>query len=174
MRNYLLLTVFFLCACQPMAVQHGGDGRVPVALRVDDAAYWLEEWWRLRALPPEQNAQALERRQQEFARRPDTRSRLRLALLLAEGPAEVRDEPRALKLLQDLDPHASASSRALARLLTQVIREKTGTGDKIAVLKRALTESEGRVKELERQLQELTDIEQSIQKRETPLERKEN
>ncbi len=156
-----------------MAVQRDADSRVPVALRVDDAAYWLEEWWRLRALSPEQNEQALERRQQEFARRPDIRSRLRLALLLAEGPAEVRDERRALKLLQGLEPHASASSRALARLLTQAISEKAGASDKIVVLKQALTESEVRVKELERQLQELTNIEQSIQKRETPLERKE-
>jgi len=40
-------------------------------------------------------------------------------------------------------------------------------------LKRDLAQADGRVKELERQLQELTHIEQSIQQREIPVERKE-
>ncbi len=181
MRKFLLLLVLLLTACQPMAVQRRDQGPVPVALRVDDAAYWLEEWSRLRELPAAQIKQALEHRNRDYARRPDTRARLRLALLLAEGPPSVRDEPRALSLLAELDAQrASASSRALAQLLLQVLREKTGKGDKIAVLQQNLRASEARVKtlepqlrELERQLQELTHIEQSIQQRETPVERKE-
>jgi hypothetical protein len=68
---------------------------------------------------------------------------------------------------------ASASGRALAALLGQAIREQVVAGDKIKQLQQDLAQSAQRVKELERQLQELTNIEQSIQQRETPLEGKE-
>jgi len=158
-----------------MAVQRHGDGPVPVTFRVDDAAYWLEEWQRLMALPPDQFEQALKLREQEFSQNPqDERARLRLALLLVEGPAPVRDPLRAQKLLKDLDEaRASGSARALAALLKQVVSEQVATSDKIATLRQGLSQSEQRVKELERQLQELTNIEQSIQQRETPVERKE-
>ena len=158
-----------------MAVQRDRDGPVPVTLRVDDAAYWLEEWQRLMDLPPEQLDQAMKLREQEFKDNPrDVRNRLRLALLLVEGPVAVRDTRRAQSLLDGLDQaHISPSSRALAALLSQVVRERLAAGDKIATMKQGLSESEQRVKELERQLQELTDIEQSIQQRETPVERKE-
>jgi len=174
-RKFLLSLAFIVTAgCQPMAVQHHNEGPVPVTLRVDDAAYWLEEWNRLMALPADQVDQALTNREQEFARSASTRNRLRLVLLLAEGPPAVRDERRALVLLAELDDgDASASARALAALLRQVVREQRAAGEKIATLKQAVSDSDERVKELERQLQELTDIEQSIQQRETPVERKE-
>lgn len=175
MRNYLLcIVVFLLAGCQPMAVQTHAEGPVPVTLRVDDAAYWLEEWQRMMTLPPDQVAQAVVTREQEFSDHPGPRTRLRLVLLLAEGPPAVRDERRALKLLKDMDTaHASPSTQALAALLGQTIRDQVVAGDKISELRQELNTSNERVKELERQLQELTDIEQSIQQRETPVERKE-
>jgi hypothetical protein len=158
-----------------MAVERGGEGPVPVTLRVDDAAYWLEEWHRLRELPPQQAREAAQLRAREFSENPNTRNRLRLALLLAEGPPAVRDQRRALALLQQLDdPAASASARALAALLQQVIREQLAASGKISELTAAGARSAQRVQELEQQLQELTDIEQSIQQRVTPMERKEN
>jgi hypothetical protein len=171
----LFIIVFVLAAgCQPMAVQHNDEGPVPVTLRVDDAAYWLEEWYRMQSLPAGQVKQAVKVREEEFSRNPDARNRLRLVLLLAEGPRRVRDERRAYVLLSELDEsHTTPSSRALAALLTQMVGEKVAAGDRIATLRQELSESEERVLELERQLQELTDIEQSIQQRETPVERKE-
>jgi len=69
--------------------------------------------------------------------------------------------------------HASDSARALAALLTQVLHDQVGASGKISKLTREVAQSHERVKELERQLQELTHIEQSIQQRETPVERKE-
>lgn len=175
MRNFIVLSgCLLVAACQPVTVQHHEAGPVPVTLRVDDAAYWLEEWHRLIELPRDEFAQTLQTREQEFVRSQDPRTRLRLVLLLAEGPAQVRDPARALTLLKGLDKvRASDSARALAALLTQILREQVDAGDKISKLKRDLALADARVKELEQQLQELTNIEQSIQQRETPVERKE-
>jgi hypothetical protein len=174
-RKILFLTVCFLvAACQPVTVQRHDDGPVPVTLRVDDAAYWLEEWYRVTSLQGDQLEQTLKTREQEFTEHRSPRTRLRLALLLAEGPPAVRDQLRALALLEKMDTaSASASGRALAALLGQAIREQVVAGDKIKQLQQDLAQSAQRVKELERQLQELTNIEQSIQQRETPLEGKE-
>jgi hypothetical protein len=157
-----------------MTVQHDQDGPVPVTLRVDDAAYWLEEWYRVTLMAGEQVQQAVATREQEYAKHKDTRNRLRLALLLAEGPPAVRDQGRALSLLAGVDQaHASASAQALAALLSQVVREQAAASDKISVQKQDLQQTRNRVKELEQQLQELTNIEQSIRQRETPVEEKE-
>ena len=175
MRKYLIvITCFLVGGCQPMVVHNRDEGPVPVTLRVDDAAFWLEEWYRVTVLPGDQIEQTLVTREQEFAARQDTRNRLRLALLLAEGPQAVRNQRRALSLLEGLDQqHASGSARALAALLSQVVREQAAAGDKITALKQDLKQTGDRVKELEQQLQELTNIEQSIQQREAPVQGKE-
>jgi DNA repair exonuclease SbcCD ATPase subunit len=81
----------------------------------------------------------------------------------------VRDQERALKLLKGLDmDRAGQSAQALAALLQQNIEEQDWSGGKITELREKLTQSEARVEELERQLQELTTIEQNIQQRVTP------
>ncbi|HHJ17320.1 MAG TPA: hypothetical protein ENJ80_11550 [Gammaproteobacteria bacterium] len=166
-RLLFLMMILPLAACQQMALQH--DEGVPVSVRVDDAAYWLEEWHRVIALPDEQLKQTLEARKQEFERAANPRTRLRLALLLAEGPKAVRNQSEALKLLKGLDTSkASDSAQALAALLVQIIGEQYWSGDKISEIRAKLKQSEARVEELERQLQELTTIEQNIQQRETP------
>jgi len=67
----------------------------------------------------------------------------------------------------DMD-QASDSGKALSALLQQVIAEHDWFDDKIDRLRANLKESETRVEELERQLQELTTIEQNIQQREIP------
>ncbi|NIA01344.1 MAG: hypothetical protein GWP13_01020 [Planctomycetia bacterium] len=67
----------------------------------------------------------------------------------------------------DID-RADGSARALAALLRQNIEEQDWSGGKIAGLREKLKQSEARVEELERQLQELTTIEQNIQQRVTP------
>jgi len=169
----LLIIIFItlvsaLAGCQPVTVQRS-SGPIPVAVRVDDAAYWLEEWQQLIQLPDEQLKQTLENRRDEFIRSAEPRTRLRLALLLAAGPRSIRDQERALKLLKGLDiDRADDSARALAALLQQNIEEQDWSGDKIARIREKLTQSETRVEELERQLHELTTIEQNIQQRETP------
>ncbi|MGD2075102.1 MAG: hypothetical protein PVI91_14715 [Gammaproteobacteria bacterium] len=149
-----------------MSVQHAGDGAVPVTVRVDDAAYWLEEWYRIRDLPDDELRSILKTREAEFVEAPAPRSRLRLALLLAEGPAAVRDQARAARLLRGMDQErASESAKALTALLEQVIAEQRWSGGKLAEQRTRLDRARARIAELERQLQELTDIEQSIQQR---------
>ncbi len=169
MRNYLIiLFIIALSACQSMTVQRSA-GSMPVAVRVDDAAYWLEEWQQDIELPDDQLKQTLEIRRQEFIRSAEPRTRLRFALLLAAGPKSVRDPERAIKLLKGLDvDRADDSARALAALLQQNIEEQDWSGGKITGLREKLGQSEARVEELERQLQELTTIEQNIQQRVTP------
>ena len=162
---YLLVIMAILVGCQPVTVQRV-EGPVPVTVRVDDAAYWLEEWHRAITLPEDQLKLARETREQEFARDATVRSGLRLALLLAEGPKAVRDQGRALALLESLDlENASDSARALAALLRQVIEEQQWSADRITELRTLGKESSTRIEELERQLQELTHIEQTIQQR---------
>ena len=167
MPSFLILLIFSsLAACQPVTVQRNDEGSVPVAVRVDDAAYWLEEWYRLKDLSEDQLEAALLSRQLEFKQAPGPRTRLRLALLLAQGPKPVRNQSEAYGLLKDLDQErASDSAKALAALLQQVIGEQRWAGDRLAEQRTKLKEAEVRIEELERQLQELTDIEQSIQQR---------
>ena len=174
MRNLLwIVAMTGLSACQLATVRHP-DYPVPVALRVDDAAYWLEEWQRVIALPEDQLVLTLKTRELEFERSANPRTRLRLALLLAEGPQPVRDQTRALILLTELDTgQASDNAQALAALLKQVIAEQQWSRDKMTGLNRKLKYSQTRVEELERQLQEFTTIEQNIQQRELPSSREE-
>ncbi|MEA2081114.1 MAG: hypothetical protein U9P00_14945 [Pseudomonadota bacterium] len=145
------------------------EGVVPVSLRVDDAAYWLEEWYWVTGLPETQQREILANREREFQASATPRNRLRLALLLAEGSGSVRDQRRALELLEGMDTdQVSDSGKALSALLRQVIAEHDWFGDQITGLRNQLKESETRVEELERQLQALTAIEQNIQQREMP------
>jgi hypothetical protein len=173
-RVLFLSASVLLGACQPVTVYRDPGGEAPVALRVDDAAYWLEEWRQVLSLPDDQLQQVLRSREQAFGRDGDVRSRLRLALLLAEGPPLVRDRLRALSLLQSVDPEAAGGSAgALAVLLRQTVSAQVSAEGKIKRLRQDLALREQRIAELERQLQEVTDIEQSIQQRETPVDRKE-
>jgi hypothetical protein len=168
-----IVAILGLSACQPLTVQHT-DGTVPFAVRVDDEAYWLEEWHRVIALPDDQLVQTLKAREVEFERSAAPGTRLRLALLLAEGPQHVRNQERALELLTELDSErASESARALATLLKQVIDEQRRSNDEMAELSRKLRDCRTQIEGLKLQLQELTTIEKNIQQRELPNSMKE-
>jgi hypothetical protein len=165
----IFIAILALSACRPVTVQQHSEGVVPMSLRVDDAAYWLEEWHWITDLPEGQQREILANREFEFQEAATPRNRLRLALLLAEGPGSVRDQGRAFELLEGMElDQASDSGKALSALLQQVIAEHDWFSDKISDLSANLTESEMRIEELERQLQELTTIEQNIQQREIP------
>ena len=175
MRKFVLISMsVVLAACQPVTVQRHKEGPMPVSVRVDDAALWLEEWHQVVGLPKDQIGPILNSWEADFDRNGDPRARVRLALLLTTGPVPVRDQQRALALIGDMDEaRASESTRALAALLQQVIEEQLWSSDKIIKLKGELSQADARVNELEQQLQAVTSIEQSIQQRETPGTRKE-
>lgn len=152
--------------CVPLKVAPRESGPVPVEVRVDDAAYWLEEWYRALDATPDAYKDLLAQREQEYTARPDARNTLRLALLLAEGNPSGRNQTRALELLQSLEGTAvNASTRALATLLRQAVTEQRATVDAGEKERKELKAAKQRVEELERQLQELTSIEQNIQDR---------
>ncbi len=175
MHKFVLIALsFVLGACQAVTVQPDRDGPLPVSVRVDDVALWLEEWRQTTDLPKEQIKLALKSREADFERDADPRTRMRLALLLATGPASVRDQQRARVLVGYMDKtSAREATLALAALLQQVIEEQLWSAGKITALKRNLRHADARIAELEQQLQALTNIEQSIQQRETPVSRKE-
>ena len=174
MRNLLwVVAIIGLSACQPVTVRHM-DGIEPVAESMEDEAYWLVEWHRVIALPEDQLVATFKTRELEFERSANPETRLRLALLLAEGPQPVRDQARALKLIKELDAgQASDSARALAALLQQVVEEQRWSINKMTELDQKLEASQTHVEALEQQLRELTTIEQNIQQRELPSSQKE-
>jgi len=136
---------------------------------MDDETYWLEEWHWVIELSEAQLQEMLKLREHEFEQSANPTTRMRLALLLAEGPQPVRDQTRALELLKGLDTaQASNHVRALAAMLIQVIEEQRWSLNKISDLNRELKASQTRIEELELQLQELTTIEKKIQQREIP------
>ena len=169
MRNLLwIAAITALSACQQVPVQPV-DCPMLVEVKMDDTARWLEEWHQDITLPEDQLLQTFKARELEFERSANPGSRLRLALLLAEGPQPVRDQARALELLAGLDAgQASDSERALAALLKQVIEEQKWLIDKVAETNRKWKDTQAHADELERQLQELTTIEQNIQQRKLP------
>jgi hypothetical protein len=166
----LLFISLMLPGCSPITVDRNTESPVPVQLRVDDAAYWLEEWLRTLQLPPEQYQQVLDARSTDFANNPGPRSRLRLAMLLAVGKPSGLDREQALKLVRGMETEtATKSAKALAALLEivisqQLLVEKT-EGSQQMDLKKELTAAKRRIQELERQLHDLTTIEQNIQDR---------
>lgn len=183
-RRWLILAAVILASgCTPLTVSRNSEKPIPVQLRVDDAAYWLDEWYRVIRLPNDQYKAALAAREANFASKPGPRSRLRLALLLAEGKPSGLDRARALKLVKGLEPDAADSTKALALLLenrlaslqkvkkskasgkTSKESEKTSKESGKADTSKDLQAAQARIKELEQQLHDLTAIEQNIQER---------
>lgn len=177
-RWLILALVLLASGCTPLTLSRNSEKPIPVQLRVDDAAYWLDEWYRVIQLPDDQYKTALAAREANFASKPGPRSRLRLALLLAEGKPLGLDRPRALKLVKGLEPGATDSAKALALLLenrlTQLKKVKkpkappkplkeSGKAD----TSKELQAAQQRIKELEQQLHDITAIEQNIQERAT-------
>ena len=58
-KTFILLIFILVVGCAPVTVQRT-DGPVPLAVRVDDAAYWLEEWSRIRELPADKLKRTLQ------------------------------------------------------------------------------------------------------------------
>ena len=131
---------------------------------------WLAEVHEVQQLPATAQAAALRVRQQAFQASANPTTRLRLALLRGLGADEVRDEPRALALLEGLEAHASPREAALAGLLRQWLQERQRSQGLLRVERKAVAERDTRIRELESQLEAVTSIEQSIRQRQKPLQ----
>lgn len=165
----LILLLLVLPACSelqqyksnwPTSVMHGGQG----------AGNWLAELHATRGMTADQQRQALESREQEFRNKPSSNNRLRVALLLATGSEEIRDQRRALTLVEEIDPASyKAGDQEMIIVFRQFLTEQRQANQKIQILWKQLDEQSQRIEELEQQLQALTTIEQKIQQREKPV-----
>jgi hypothetical protein len=122
-----------------------------------------------RSSPPQQRA-GLQRAEQAFGRDASATNRLRLAMLLAMLPPPLRDDARALELLEPIaDPAVAGAGRFAAFLAGQV-------GERIRTARereRAERERDKREEALRQQLDALRAIERGIQEREEKLRRPE-
>ena len=131
---------------------------------------WLHELRRVQQLPAAEQAAELEARRKAYRADTTNDHRLRLALLLALGKGEVRDESRALTLLEELDSDSQGPSEAaLAGLLRQWLRERQRLLGQLQAERKALAERDSRIQELESQLDAVTSIEKSIRQRQKSL-----
>ncbi len=112
-RTVACLAVLLLASCAELPLLEGGsvDGAVEEALQA------------ARAPQAEQKA-ALTRAEQRFIGQPSAANRLRLATLLAALPVPLRDDPRALELLEPIADPASPGAGRFAALISGQLAER--------------------------------------------------
>jgi len=143
----------------PASMMHGGQG----------SDYWLAELHATRGMTADQQRQALQSLEQELHDNPSSSNRLRVALLLAAGSEEIRDQRRALTLVEEIDPVSyDAGDQEMIIVFRQFLTEQRQANRKIHILWKQLDDQGRRIEELEQQLQALMTIEQKIQQRESP------
>lgn len=133
--------------------------RVPEADQQRVVAELLDYARSLQALGPEDFRNEQAGKDQAFGRSKSETDRLRLALVLALGPNGVRDDARALALLEPSRParaEAAGPLRSFAQLLYALVAER----------QRQVREEEKRGAVLQQKLDALRSLEQSIRDRE--------
>jgi hypothetical protein len=132
---------------------------------------WLGEAREVQQMPAHTQPLELQRRQQAHEDEDTAVSGLRLALLLALGTEAVRDDARALEVLNGIDAaRLTVTQLALGDLLGQLLRERRQAQTLLRAERKVLAEQEARIRELESQLEAVTSIEQSIRQRQKPLQ----
>ena len=128
-----------------------------------------------RAPAPEQKA-ALAAAQEGFASDQGTGNRLRLATLLAVLPAPLRDDARAMELLEPLVNPSSPGAGTFAAFLSAQIAERQRLAREIERLarerERSDKERDKREEALRQQLEAMQSIERGILEREEKLRRR--
>lgn len=181
-RVFTLLPVVMLAAC----------AELPALLEPPGASVdrWLGDALAARRGGSDAQRAALEAAEARFAREGTPESRLQLAILLSVLPAPMRDDARALRLLEPLaDPKASGHGRfaaflagqlterqRLAREVERLHREGERASRERERLERehaaAERERDKREESLREQLEALRKIERNILEREERLRRR--
>ena len=163
----LLLT---LSACSELQYYSTSDF-APITSKGYGADYWLEQMHEIRTMEPEQRLVTYELWEQDYLKEPVTNNRIKLALLLATGHESIRNLERARDILGGIAPEPeNHSDREFIILLKQFIDEQLQADATISDLRALNRKKTRQIKELEEQQQALTNIEQNIQQRETPLD----
>ena len=167
----LIVTVLFLLTACSEFQYYSTTGFAPVTSKGYGTDYWLEQMHEMRTMAPEQRLVTYELWEQDYIKNPDTNNRIKLGLLLATGHESIRNQQRALDILNGIGPGTeNHSDQEFIILLLQFIDEQLQADATISDL-RALTRKKNRqIKALEEQQQALTNIEQNIQQRETQPE----
>ncbi len=164
-----ILLLLVLSACSELQ-QYKRNWPAPVIDGRQGVDYWLAELHATRGMTADQQRQILESREQEFHDNPSSSNRMRVALLLATGSEEIRDQRRALTLLEEIDLVSyGVSDQELITVFRLFLTEQRQARRKIHVLRKQHGEQGQRIEELEQQLQALTTIEQKIRQREKPV-----
>jgi len=164
---FIVSALLMLTACSEFKY-YSSTKFAPITSKGYGADYWLSEVHETRTMNQEQRQITLKLWKQEYSNNPDTSNRLRLALLLAAGNETIRDLKRARTLLEDIDPEPDdASDKELVIIIRQFTAEQLKAEATISDFKKLTKEKNIQIKELEQQLQALTNIEQNIQQRET-------
>jgi hypothetical protein len=128
-----------------------------------------------RASSSDQKAE-LTKARQEFLKDPSDANRVRLATLLAVLPAPLRNDARAMELLEPLADPASPGFGRFAALLSSQIAERQRLARELARAEREHEqtdkEREKREEALRQQLEALRSIERGILEREDRLRRR--
>jgi hypothetical protein len=175
--GFLAATCVLAGCALPPVLENGPDAAIAQALEVAH-------------LPPAEQARALRQAQERFVRRPDAASRLQLATLLATLPAPLRDDARAIELLQPLARHDGTRNERYAAFLAEqiaqrqrVVREAERLGKEVDRLARerekaerehaaADKERDKREEAMRQQIEALRSIERGILEREERMRRR--
>ena len=162
--------LFTLSACSELQYYSTADF-APITSKGYGADYWLEQMHEIRTMEPEQRLVTYKLWEQDYLKEPVTNNRIKLALLLATGHESIRNLERARDILGGIAPEPeNHSDREFIILLKQFIDEQLQADATISDLRALNRKKTRQIKELEEQQQALTNIEQNIQQRETPLD----
>ena len=179
LRISLLVLLPLVVSCselQTMGDRMGSGGMfsAPVIDGRQGVHSWLADLHGLRARPEASLPSVLEAREAAFRAQPSLDNRMRLVMLLLVDNDNMRDENRALLLLEGLESlPASPGEREFVMLLQQFMNGSKDDQEKLSVLWGQVTQQNQRIDELEQQLKALTSIEKNIQQRE-PLPAKQD
>lgn len=162
--------LLMLTACSEFQY-YSSTGFAPVTSKGYGTNYWLAEAHATRSMSPEQRQVTVKLWEQEYNNNPDTSNGLKLALLLAAGDESMRNAEQALEILEWIDPDLeNDSERELVIILRQFIDEQLKAAATSKDFRMQIKKNNIQIKELEQQLQALTNIEQNIQQRENQPE----
>jgi hypothetical protein len=168
--NIPLFFVLVLGGCNSIA-QKPHSEVVPVIDRGSDLNNRFEELHVSRAMTPGQLEPYLASRELNFLDNPNFDNRMTLVLLLAAGDKAIRDQVRALELLEGIGSvPIDTADQELVLILKQFLETQLATSRRYDLLSKQLSEQDKQIEELKQQLRELTTIEQNIQQRDKALE----
>lgn len=157
------LLALLLAGCAPWHVLDRPQ-RTAVASQYD--TQWLAQLQQVYDLHNDDLLQALKRRQAAVAAHPSAANQLRLALLLAFAEPRVRDDAEALDLSRQAAAKAThRETYILAHHVESVVRERIAARKRWDRLKQEATAEKERADALQKKLNALKSIEESLNRR---------